>query len=186
MSMHILTSEPKPTRVRKLSDLIFQHHSPKKLDELVPQTYKSIFSDRIETLDRDKAQEYINDRIEEEESYRELLNNPANESFIYATIVGFNKMESATSYPGFTYYFKLTADQLNSCLFGVIKDNKSAKLDLGQDGLIRSLKEWNKVVDEVDVVDDNILGIIEPRIEVVISTVIIPYAMIPEVESRTS
>jgi len=183
--MKVLEKDIEYKKPDHLSDLIFQHHSPKKLNIISPQKYSTIFDDRSDNMDLTDVLQYIKERIDEEEKYKNILNDNSKNSFIYATIVGFNKMESAQDYPGFTYYFKLDDSQMNECLFGVIDSKKVlVPIQKGIDSLTKCLLYWNESKDKLKVGKDELLGIIEPRIEVVLPISVKPFAMVPEIEMR--
>src|SRR5258708_35021021 len=89
-----------------LSSIIFRHQSQNYFSVLEPITYNKISKQR-------KNKEYIEDRIKDEKQYHNLLKDSnLNCSFLYSTILGFHKMESPISYPGYTYYFHLTLKQI--------------------------------------------------------------------------
>jgi len=172
----------------QLSDLWFQHKSPHKLESLEPQFYGTIVHDRTETMEDADALTYILSRIRTEDSYHSLVKSDDNKSFIYATIVGFNKMESPDDYPGFTYYFKLTRNQLKNTIFEVVA-GADATLDVfagvGHEALSECLKRWVSSSSEMERIWDEVLGAdIEPRIEVIIPYPVTPLAYYPEEEER--
>lgn len=187
--MIILNKEPVVVKRGncKLSEIIFRHQSPHELDIISPQTYSQIKEYRSENMSVDDLETYMKDRIEVENKYYDLINQSQEVSFIYATIVGFNNMEDPTEYPGFTYYFKITPEKLKKTIFELVagKDIKmNLEPDVGIHALENCLKAWNANKQNFTPATDSILGTIEPRIEVVLSYDITPYAMIPEVEQR--
>lgn len=186
-----LTEPPEEPSLKdgiKINDLWFQHHSPYELDVLKPLSYSELEKLRSEDLPDDNVKQYIQERKETEFNYRKLLNSKDESSFLYATIVGFNKMEDALDYPGFTYYFKLTADQIDNVIFELIagenkKDN--IKADVGKQSLIKCLNFWIENEKGFKSYYDNVLqGDIDPRIEVIINFEVKPESFIPEIEQR--
>lgn len=176
-----VSSDPK-----KLSEIFFQHHSPHKLSIITPQSYKRISEQRSDDMPPDDLKEYIDDRIIEENKYRKILEiNDEGKSFTYASVVGFNLMEDPLDYPGFTYFFHLTKEQIDKTLFGLV-GNKDFTMspELGLPALKKCLKAWKDHKDDLISYEDDILGWIDPRIEVVIPYVIIPELVIVEIEQR--
>ena len=171
-----------------LSDLWFQHHSPHKLNILKPQNYSYLLKDRAEKLGKSGARDYVEHRKETEAHYHYLLNSDKNKSFIYATIVGFNKMKSANEYSGFTYYFKLKPKQLNNVVFELVAGkNKNLDIDpaVGKDALVNCMKSWiNNYKKFKPYYSELVKGNIDPRIEVVVPFNIEPISYFPEVEQR--
>lgn len=139
-----------------LDDLVFQHQTRKDLDVLSPQTYDEIARER-------KNPDYIESRIETEKEYHEYIGDDSDpsKSFVYATIVGYNKMDD---FPGNTYYFKLDKEQISKCLF-MVGDYGPV---LGIVGLHGSLNYWKENVDSLTDFEDENIGTIQPRIEVII------------------
>lgn len=65
--------------------LWFTHQSSSKLNKLKPLTYNQ--------LEKIRPNYPIAHRKQEELKYKKLINNPATTSFLYATIVGYNKFD---------------------------------------------------------------------------------------------
>lgn len=182
--MERITSEPQIQEIKSINDLIFQHHSPHEFSIIEPQTYTSLKQSRIDDLG-DDIETYIDDRKYQENKYRKKLKIKDNNlTFTYATIVGFNKMESALDYPGFTYYFKLNKNQIENCLFGIISKDFVTIPQKGMIGLRRAINNWQTFVKNLSLIDDDILEFIEPRIEVIIPFDVYPNSYIPQVEDR--
>lgn len=155
----------------------FLHQSPKKLTVLNPLSYKELAKVR----DTDYP---IEDRIEEESEYRELTNQHKSISFLYATIVGYNKFESPKSYPGYTYYFKLSDEQINNCVFTIIDKKEWMDPTKGKKGYKKALKIWDENSTEFKRSTKKGVGTIYPRIEVVIPFSVEPELKIPREEDR--
>lgn len=180
-STPIVSSIPK-----RLDEVLFQHHSPHKLSTLIPQTYKAIAKQRSDDMSKADVETYIRDRVLEESKYKALLHDTDKEkSFMYATVVGFNMMEDPLDYPGFTYFFRLSREQVEQTLFGIV-GGKSIHIEPkpGMSALIDCLSIWNDKKKELFSYEDDILGQIDPRIEVVIPYIVVPELVIVEVEQR--
>lgn len=171
---------------KQLSEVLFQHHSPHKLSVLSPQSYSHIAKERATEMKPDDVKLYINDRMLEEDKYRKALNlTNKGKSFTYASVVGFNLMEDALDYPGFTYFFHLNKQQIEKTLFGIV-GGKSFNIEpaAGLSSLEKCLSLWRKHKDKLVSYEDDILGWIDPRIEVVIPYIVIPELVVVEVEQR--
>lgn len=185
--IHKITKTPETTSLPKnITEILFQHHSPHELSTLIPQTYLNIAKQRLDDMSPSEVKEYIDDRKTEEKKYRVKLEvKDENKSFTYASIVGFNLMEDALDYPGFTYFFHLNKEQIDKTLFGIVGGKKfKMEPELGPSALISCLSAWKTHIDELASYDDEILGSIDPRIEVVIPYIVIPELVIMEVEQR--
>jgi len=154
---------------------------------VVPPLYRDLLPQRASTMGDEAAEEYVADRVFQEDKYRVALDidNDAL-SFTYATCVGFHHMEDPRSYPGFTYFFNLTHLQVADALFGVISGEPALDLPLerGKRALERCLTHWNRHSREFQPVDDPELGPIDPRIEVVFQFPVRPALFIPQQEDR--
>jgi len=100
----------------KLSELYFRHQSKSLYELLRPISYQRV---QEESWRSDK---YMDSRIETEDTYRKLLKSSGiihdkGISFLYATVVGFHGMKSANDYPGYTYCFHITPNQLSKTIF---------------------------------------------------------------------
>jgi hypothetical protein len=176
--MHIIFTPPKVEKISTLNDIWFQHHSPLFLKEIIPQTYSVISKHRNKS--------YMTSRITEENNYKSLLQiTDKNISFTYATIVKFNKMESAKDYPGFTYYFRLRSQQVENTLFGIISGGKTdSPPEKGVTSLKKCLLTWNEEKNNYSSYHEENTGLIDPRIEVIIPYSITPELFFPEEELR--
>jgi GNAT superfamily N-acetyltransferase len=164
-----VTEEPK-------DGLWFRHESPHQLDTLRPLTYVELTKARP---DYD-----IKAREEHENHYRELTHHPSGTSFLYATVVGYNKMETPSEYPGFTYYFRLSDAQIHQCIFG-IADRKDWMPDtVGTAGLEQAKKVWDDHSADFKAYKEKGLGQVDPRIEVVIPFSVTPELYYPQQEDR--
>lgn len=161
-----------------IESLIFQHHSPNFFEKLKPVSYSK--------NENSRTKEYWQERIVEEKQYHNLLTTyNKNNSFLYATIVGYNKMESAKSYPGYTYYFKLSKNQIEKTIFRVSDKELSTKPSVGKDGLIKAIDFWKENKKEFKSYQDDIVeGKIDPRIEVVISFPVDYFDFVSQIEDR--
>jgi len=133
------------------------------------------------------AAAYVADRRRAERAYRRALRSIDDDvSFVYATVVGFNSMAPASEYPGFTYYFRLRHQELNGCLFGTVTGDPSldVALETGKRSLERCLTQWAELGPAFVPFEDPIVGLIEPRIEVIIPFAVRPELYYPEAERR--
>lgn len=145
-----------------LDGLIFQHQSMKDLKTLKPQTYEEIAKER-------KNDEYMEGRIETERDYHEMIPGRNEESFLYATIVGYNEMDSVDEFPGNTYYFRMTKEQIRKCIFEVVDKELSYGPIYGLVGLHGAINFWKKNSHLMEPYEDEVVGgEIQPRIEVII------------------
>lgn len=173
----LLTLQPKVVKEVPSDGLWFQHQSSKELQVLKPLSYKKLSSVRNSAYP-------IKDRIDTEKKYKKLVNSKNGYSFLYATIVGKNKMKSPLNYPGYTYFFKLSSKQLNSVIFDIVDIDKHMEPTIGMDGLNKSLVIWDKLHHQFKRQKDNSGEEIDPRIEVVIPFTVIPTLVIPHEEDR--
>lgn len=187
--MKVLSKAPEISqRPKKLSELWFQHQSPLALKVIVPQSYSSIKDSRGEDMSSSETSDYVDYRVSTEDAYRsELGIDDDTLSFTYASIVGFNKMEAAEDYPGFTYYFHMSQGQVERALFGIVA-NEPYGIDpsKGIQELERSLSAWIRNSSEMVSEEDDTVGKIDPRIEVVIPFRVWPTAMVVQQEDRLS
>jgi hypothetical protein len=162
-----------------LGSLVFRHQSSGWFETLEPITYQEVAKQR-------DNQEYMEDRIRDEKVYHDLLPGISNpdKSFLYATILGYHKMESPYSFPGYTYYFRLSLDQIQNTVFRVVTGEKSTKPIKGVKGLIIALWIWKSHSKKFKSYNDPLIGEIDPRIEVVISYPVKWFKYIPQVEDR--
>jgi len=156
--------------------LWFMHQSSSKLSELKPLTYTQ--------LEKIRPNYPIEHRKQEERKYKKLINNPANTSFLYATIVGYNKFDPPTEYPGYTYYFKLNAKQIKNCVFDIIAKQKYMPPTKGYAGLYTAITTWEAKNQSFKKGYTKDVGVILPRIEVIIPYTITPEYMIQQEEDR--
>lgn len=90
----------------------FRHQSPHFFTELRPLSYEELRKSRTE-----EGEEFISDRIEHENIYHRMTGQPQHMSFLYATLVGYHLMDTPTDYPGYTYFFQLTDEEIHQCVF---------------------------------------------------------------------
>lgn len=159
--------------------MLFRHQSPNYYKQLRPTSYDTIEKNR-------DSEQYLQDRIETEKQYHQLLNQPADNSFIYATIVGFHKMEKANTYPGYTYYFKLSPEQIKNTIFQVVGQGKHTTEPMrGRKGLLTAIKYWIDNKGQLKPYYDSVVGgNIDPRIEVIIGYPVKYTIYIPQEEDR--
>lgn len=188
--MKRIESSPKvtgwPTR---LDQVWFQHESPRRLAQVTPLMYRDLLQSRASTMGLPAAQEYVADRVFQEDKYRVALGVDNDVlSFTYATVVGFHRMEDPLSYPGFTYFFRLTHAQVQDALFGVISGDPALDLPMerGLRALERCLTHWNRHSEEFRPTEDPELGPIDPRVEVVLQFPVRPAFYVPQQEDRLS
>ena len=168
----------------KLSELYFRHQSKSIYELLRPISY-----DRVQE-ESERSDEYMESRIETEDAYRRLLKSagvihPKDTSFLYATVVGFHGMKSANDYPGYTYYFHITPNQLSETIFEVVDKNHSLPPMVGRHGFERCLKHWMRYRKDMSSYREEFVeGIILPRIEVIIPYVVAPIKLVRQVEDR--
>ncbi len=163
------------------SRLVFRHESP--------NFYKSLHPESLAQVARTRQNpQYMKDREKTEKKYHDLLPSyPEEKSFLYATIVGYHKMEAPTSYPGYTYYFYLSPQQIGQTIFEVVGQDKSLSMppDLGQKALAERLKFWDGNSKEFKTYTDPVLKEpIYPRIEVVISFPVEYFSYVLQQEDR--
>jgi hypothetical protein len=160
----------------KKSPLWFRHESPLALKVLRPLTY--------EELRQARPGYDVDARMETELPYKDLVSSDPNISFLYATICGFNKMESAESYPGYTYYFRLSRKQIEQCLFGVVDKELNMVPVKGVAGLREAMGFWAENSNAMSMYMDPELGPIDPRVEVIIPFAVHPERYVPQQEDR--
>lgn len=121
-----------------------------------------------------------------EKHYHKLFKSTSNnQSFTYATIVGFNYMDSVLEFPGFTYYFKLNNKQIENTIFEVVDKKYNLQPKLGLNGLSNALEFWISNIGKFSEYHDDVVGgIIKPRIEVVIPFDVKYFDFVPQIENR--
>jgi hypothetical protein len=122
--------------------------------------------------------------METELAYKELIEDDPANSFLYATICGFNKMEAADDYPGYTYFFQLTAAQIEQCLFGVVDEVLNVAPQRGATAMRQAMRFWVDKQNQMIRYEDPEVGLIDPRIEVIIPFAVVPTRYVPQVEDR--
>lgn len=159
-----------------LASLTFRHESPYELTVLRPLTY--------DELRKTRPDYDVDARKETELAYKYLVNNGFETSFLYATISGYNKMESPDEYPGFTYFFHLNYDHIDECLFGIVDKTHNIEPEKGIKALRKMIAFWDEHSDDMQSYNDQELGWIDPRIEVIIPFSVKPSSFIPQIEDR--
>jgi len=172
-----------------LSEVWFQHVSPRRLDFLVPVTYTALLSARAGEMGLPAAERYVADRIVSEDRYRTALGIDNDVlSFTYATVVGFNSMEDPGDYPGFTYFFRMSPAQVHRTLFGAVTGDPllQVPMETGPRGLSQALEHWSRYSGLFMPADDPDLGAVQPRVEVVFQFPVRPELFIAQQEDRAT
>jgi hypothetical protein len=124
-------------------------------------------------------------RIKEEKKYHILTKNNPNTSFVYSAIVGYHKMADPYVYPGYIYYFQLTKNQIDKCLFGIVANkNNYIEPDIGFENLEKCINIWKTYNNTYKAYIQKEIGLIQPRIEFIIPFQIKPKFYIDQVEDR--
>jgi hypothetical protein len=165
-----------------LDSLIFRHQTSDYFDVLKPVPYERISEIR-------DSEEYMKSRLETEDMYRALLEKkgvsiPRTTSFLYSTLVGYHKMEHPSSYPGYTFYFKLTKEEIEKTVFEVVDKRFTLGPKVGLKALEDCMRFWNSRKKQMSSYEDEVAGLIYPRIEVVISYPVYPYKFVTQIEDR--
>lgn len=168
--------QPIPISNEPTTGIWYRHQSPFELQELRPMTYYDI---RRMRPDYD-----VSARHDTEEVYRAMSSQATDTSFLYATIVGFHKMETPLEYPGFTYYFKMTDYQIQQCVFDVVSETPLMNPMLGHSGIIAAKHLWEQHQTDLHSFDTDDMGMIDPRVEVIIPFAVKPLMFVPQEEDR--
>jgi hypothetical protein len=156
----------------------FQHESSDLFNVL-----KVISYDKLKNIRDDNYP--IDSRKNTEDKYRKILNIKTNNmSFLYATPVKYNKFGSPKDYPGYTYYFKLSDKDMEHCVFDIIDSKKWMDPMKGKEGFNHAVKIWKDNINSFKQYKDKDIGIIYPRIEVIISKPVYPTYVYPQQEDR--
>lgn len=175
----------KQLTARKLSvqsvaaGLTFQHHSPNLYVNLRPVPYTQIAAER-------QSGDYVLSRYVHEQAYHRMVEgHDPTHSFLYATVVRRNKMQTAAEYPGYTYFFKLSVPEIERCIFEVVDKKFPMAPQCGLLGLRSALAHWDSHRDDVQSYEDSVAeGIIDPRIEVIIPFKVEFFDFVPQIEDR--
>ena len=119
-------------------DLYFITTSYKKLKNIKPKSYSQI---------KEIYGNYNLERVvKKDKVYRgDFLNHPTNVSFNYATIAGFSKelsFENLFDVEYYTYYFKMTLEEIKKCTYSVEYNNDERNILTGVNGMTASIKEF--------------------------------------------
>jgi len=167
----------------KNNGLWFQHQSSGFFKTLKPQSYSSLLKIRNE-----EGNIYLNDRLKTEKIYHQLTDQPSDMSFLYATIVGYNNMDDPMDDPmdylGYTYYFQLDENQINECIFDIVDKKVWMKPTTGINGLNLAMSIWKENWNKFQQQEDDILGVINSRIEVIIPFDVKYFKYLPQIEDR--
>lgn len=98
--------------------------------------------------------------------------------------LGITSSTPPTEYPGYTYYFKLTAKQIKNCVFDIIANQKYMLPSKGYAGLYNAIAIWEANNQSFKKGYTKDVGVIQPRIEVIIPHTITPEYMIQQEEDR--
>jgi hypothetical protein len=157
----------------------FRHESPHWITRLRPLTYEEL---KVARPEYD-----VPERVKTEKQYHAMLpTHPENTSFLYATVTGCHKMPDPLDYLGFTYYFKLTPDQVEQSIFDVVDRKTWMQPTVGAAGFRQAKEIWDAHSNEFKSYDDPEIGQIDPRIEVIMPFSVSPLLYIPQIEDRQS
>jgi hypothetical protein len=167
----LVTEEPSD------GQLWFRHTNERHVLVLQPQTYHNLqrFREGYDVSARKRTEIYFHDMLDHESN---------DTSFLYATVVGCNKMESPDSYPGYTYFFRLTDVEIEKCIFSIVDKKRWMRATVGKAGLNEALRIWQEHAHKFEPFEEKELGTIDPRIEVIISFDVIPEQYICQQEDR--
>lgn len=124
------------------NNLYFCIRYNKKINNLKPDTYDAILNKNGKNFEQRIKNRDVNFR-------KYFLNHHSNTSFIEAAVIGFNDYYSYNELfntDDFVFYFKLTLDEINKCVFFLNEDEKISDLISdcqGIHGLTKILKFWN-------------------------------------------
>lgn len=155
----------------KSSDIWFIYQSNKFVKSIRPQKYSDLYKGELQK----KYEMCFRDHIK---------NYPEDFSFVKASL--FNATEVCTISQillnkGYTYYFKLSPEQIERCLF-LITINGLTVLTKGIQGFVDAYRLWSKkpVVENTEVISDKP----KDNIQVIIPFKVKPQYYIPEVSKR--
>lgn len=161
-------------------DIWFRHCSPLKLNKLIPLNYKELAEAR--------PGYNMEWRRNTEDKYHEIFarNNLASHdcTFLYATICGYHRMGPPEDYDGYTYYFRLTKDQIDSTLFEIIDAEHRREASRGVNAMLSCTLEWDRNKDKYTSYHEENLGDVHPRIEVIIPFEVLPELYFPPKKER--
>jgi len=124
------------------NNLYFCIRHNNKINELRPDTYEAMSNRHGQ-----KFEQKIKNRDIHFRKY--FLNHNSKTSFVEAGLIGFNDYYSYNELfntQDYVYYFKLSVEDLNKCVFYLYEDNKISDLIddcRGINGLTKILKFWN-------------------------------------------
>ena len=153
------------------SDVWFIYQSKNFIKVIKPQKYTDLYNGQAH-------QEY-------EKRYREhIKGHPEKVSFVKSSL--FNATDTLTPskilmYQDYTYYFKLSPDQIEKCLFSITINGKN-NLEKGVQGFMLSYKHWYEKKDQKET--NQFTDCAQNNIEVIIPFKIKPQYYIPEVKKR--
>ena len=156
----------------------FQHESSDLFNVLKPISY--------DELQKVRGKKYpIESRKVDEDTYRKLLNIKNDKmTFLYAAPVKYQKFGDPADFPGYTYYFKLSDDDMEHCVFDIIDVKKWMNPMKGKKGFDHAVQIWKESSKLFKAHKDKNIGMIYPRIEVIISKEIYPKYVYPQQEDR--
>jgi len=128
--------------------------------------------------------------LERDEVYRShLIEHPSTVSFTHASIAGFSTLYDYTELFNsdyYTYYFKLTLQELSKCVFSITDgEGNATNIIKGVGGTIAVLKAWNNNRKLYNVVkDENGNNVETPQVNAVIPFKVKPLYCLPPVNMR--
>lgn len=165
------------TKVMKEPEgLWFRHTSPWALAELKPLSYDELKKARP---DYDVAA-----RKRTELKYHRVVRSNPDMSFLYATLVGYHHMEDVLSYPGYTYFFKLELWQIPDYIFDIVDQKHWMEPTKGIAGYTLAREIWTANHNKFKSYEEKGIGMIDPRVEVIIPHAIKPELYVPQEEDR--
>lgn len=161
-------------------EITFVHFSNKRLNTLRKQSYDSIAEN--------SSLKYANERKEFEYQYKDLLDlYPERYSFLYASPVSLSNYHSSMNVllnPEYTYYFKLTLEQLDMCVFHFVEDEENYTQPIkGLKGLTSAVEKWFNSPDVMNSKKIHNINLSE-RVQVAIPISVKPFAFIPKILDR--
>lgn len=157
----------------------FRHMTPLELTKLEPLNYKE--------LQEARPGYNMKWRRDTEDQYHQIFEGAMASpdcTFLYATICGFHRMDPPEKYDGYTYYFRLSEEQIENTLFEVVDAEHRMKATRGKEGLEAAIKHWEENKDKFSSYHEENLGDVHPRIEVIIPFAVFPHLVYPNKAGR--
>lgn len=168
--------------IENTKDLYFVVETKSEQQTLRPQTYL-----QLKAANKDDMFKKLIDR---DELYRtHFIEHPSTVSFIHGSIAGFSTLFDYTrlfNSDYYTYYFKLTLQEISKCLFSITDNTGEIKsIHKGITGAVSVLKEWNTHRKTYKVQEDKNGNIIShPQVNVVIPFKVKPLYCLPPFDQR--